>query len=199
MNKKKVLLHVGCGQKNINQTPFNKDNWKEIRLDIDKGNNPDILNSITNMIDIKTGSIDAVYSSHNIEHLYTHEVRIALKEFNRVLKKEGFALITCPDLLSTCKLIAEDKLTESAYISPIGPITPLDILYGHRECISKGNQFMAHKTGFTKKTISDSLIKAGFIKVATKARSIYFDLWAIGKKENISKEKLLQLAKDYFP
>ena len=151
------------------------------------------------MIDIKSESIDAVYSSHNIEHLYPHQVKTALQEFNRVLKKEGFALITCPDLVSTCKLISEDKLTETAYTSPAGPITPLDILYGHRQSISKGNEFMAHKTGFTTKTICNYLLEAGFLKVATKARNVYFDLWAMGKKENISKDEFLQLAKDYFP
>ena len=43
-------------------------------------------------------SVDAVFSSHNIEHLYPHEVPLALKEFMRVLKPDGFVLMTCPDL-----------------------------------------------------------------------------------------------------
>ena len=101
--------------------------------------------------------------------------------------------------MSTCKLISEDKLTEAAYNSPAGPITPLDILYGHRQSISQGNEYMAHKTGFTKKSISNSLVEAGFQGIATKARSLHFELWAIAKKEKISEDKLLQLAKDYIP
>jgi hypothetical protein len=52
---------------------------------------------------------------------------VALQEFLRVPKPEGFAVITCPDLQSVCALVAEDKLTDAAYDSPAGPIAPLDI------------------------------------------------------------------------
>ena len=52
---------------------------------------------------------------------------LALSEFIRVLKSDGIALITCPDLKSVCALIAEDRLTEAAYTSPAGPIAPLNV------------------------------------------------------------------------
>jgi len=39
---------------------------------------------------VADGSVDAIYSSHNIEHLYPDEIPVALKEFLRVLKPEGF-------------------------------------------------------------------------------------------------------------
>jgi predicted SAM-dependent methyltransferase len=81
---------------------------------------------------VASGSVDAIFSSHNIEHVYPHEVPQALGEFLRVLSDDGFAVITCPDLQSVCALVAEDKLLEPAYTAPAGPITPLDILYGHR-------------------------------------------------------------------
>ena len=38
-------------------------------------------------------SVDAILSSQNIEHLYPHEVALALKEFLRVLRPDGFAVI----------------------------------------------------------------------------------------------------------
>ena len=94
------FLHVGCGQKRIDRTPFAGSNWDEIRLDINPDNSPDIIGTMLDMSAIDSGSVDAVFSSHNIEHLYPHEVPTALIEFKRVLSPGGFALITCPDLQS---------------------------------------------------------------------------------------------------
>ena len=82
---------------------------------------------------------DAVFSSHNIEHLYPHDVPVALGEFLRILKPQGIAVITCPDLQSVCELVAQDKLTDTAYQSPAGPIAPIDILYGYRRSMAQGN------------------------------------------------------------
>jgi len=98
----KSFLHVGCGQKRKNQTTkgFNTDDWNEIRFDIDESNQPDLIGTMLNMKSVASNSMDAIYSSHNIEHLYPHEVQIALKEFLRVLKPDGYAVITCPDIQS---------------------------------------------------------------------------------------------------
>ena len=86
----KTFLHVGCGLQNKSSCfGFNNDNWKEIRLDIDKNVNPHIVGTLTDMQSVVTGSVDAVYSSHNIEHIFPHEVPIALSEFHRVLKEDG--------------------------------------------------------------------------------------------------------------
>src|SRR3990167_8358112 len=129
----KQFLHVGCGPKHKDRTTagFNNPDWHELRLDIDESVNPDIVGTMTDMSAVADASVDAVFPSHNIEHLYPHEVPVALAEFKRVLREDGFVVITCPDLQSVCALIAEDKLTEPAYTSPAGPIAPLDILYGH--------------------------------------------------------------------
>ncbi|MDO8705893.1 MAG: methyltransferase domain-containing protein [Sulfuricaulis sp.] len=62
---------------------------------------------MTDMSAVATGSVDAVYSSHNIEHLYPHEVPVALAEFRRVLRGDGLLVIACPDLQSVCALVAE--------------------------------------------------------------------------------------------
>lgn len=86
-----------------------------------------------------------MFSSHNIEHLYPREVPVALAEFLRVLKPYGIAVITCPDLESVCALIAEDKLSEVAYTSPAGPIAPIEILYGLRSSMARGNLYMSHR------------------------------------------------------
>ncbi len=108
-----------------------------------------------------------------------------------MLKSNGFAVITCPDLKSVCALIAEDKLTEPAYVSPAGPIAPLDILYGLRTSMAHGNLYMAHRCGFTQKVLSATLQASGFKSVATMARGYpYFDLWAVASKEVLNEEQI---------
>jgi len=196
-----TLLHIGCGPKRKNKTTrgFISDAWTEVRLDIDASVQPDVLGTMTDMSAVSDASVDAIFSSHNIEHLYPHEVPLALGEFLRVLSDDGFAVITCPDLQSVCALVAEDKLLEPAYTAPAGPITPLDILYGHRPPMARGNLFMAHRCGFTRKVLHGTLQSSGFQSVATKARPQHFDLWALASKSARSEDEVRALAAEHFP
>jgi hypothetical protein len=196
-----TLLHVGCGAGKIEQTTpgFNDGSWSEIRIDINGLNSPDIIGSMTDMSAVHSESVDAIFSSHNIEHLYPHEVHVALAEFHRVLTSPGFCVITCPDIQSVCALVAKDKLLDPAYISPAGPIAPIDILFGHRPSMAQGNLFMAHRTGFTEKTLTATLQEAGFVTVGTMKRPHCFDLWAIASKTAVSEAKIQGLAMAHFP
>jgi predicted SAM-dependent methyltransferase len=180
----KRVLHVGCGPPNPAKlhVTFRGPSWKEVRLDVDAAVAPDIVASITDMRVVPDASVDAIWSSHNLEHLYAHEVPLALMEFRRVLKSEGFVLITLPDLQQVAKLIAADKLDEPAYVSPSGPVSPLDILYGHRSLLANGHHFMTHHTGFTRKTLGQALLNVGFEMVKLWSDQD-FNLWAVAYKE----------------
>lgn len=197
----KTFLHVGCGPKIKNQTTtaFAQDTWQEVRLDIDPAARPDIVGTMLDMSAVTPESMDAIFSSHNIEHLYPHEVPLALKEFLRVLKPDGFLVLTCPDLQSVARLIADDKLTEAAYTAPAGPITPLDILYGHRPQLAAGNLYMAHRCGFTLKVLIGTLQANGFASVAGQKRGSAFDLWAVATKNPLPEPELRTLAGMHFP
>lgn len=197
----KQFLHVGCGAADKSRTTpeFRGAGWAEVRLDINPAAHPDVVGSMTDMAAVASGSMDAVYSSHNIEHLFPHEVPLALAEFRRVLTDEGYAVITCPDLQSTCALIADDRLTEPAYTSPAGPIAPLDILYGHRAQIAAGNVYMAHRCGFTRKVLAATLQAAGFAGVMVVALPQQFALWAVACKSAVSEADIRALAGRHFP
>jgi ubiquinone/menaquinone biosynthesis C-methylase UbiE len=178
----KTVLHVGCGQYDPKKLHiiFRNEEWREIRLDIDPSVNPDIVGDMTRMDGVPDASVDAIWSSHNIEHLYWHEVLVAFKEFQRVLKPDGFVYITLPDIQAVAKHVAEGNLEDPLYESPSGPICAIDILYGHRPSLRQGYYFMAHKTGFSPKTLGQRLHEAGFQDVQVESEK--FNLWAVGYK-----------------
>jgi SAM-dependent methyltransferase len=178
------VLHVGCGGADPAKLPaafFPAGSWREIRLDIDAAVAPDIVASITDMAVVAAGSVDAVWSAHNLEHLAAHEVPLALAEFHRVLAPGGFVLVTMPDLQQVAALVAEGRLEDPAYLSAMGPIAPLDMLYGFRPALALGNAFMGHRTGFVATTLARHLAGAGFQSVNVQ-RDGQFALWGSGVK-----------------
>lgn len=178
----KRLLHVGCGPYHPLALPplLRTSEWQEVRLDIDPGVEPDIVSSITQMPMVADATFEAVYSSHNLEHLYAHEVPLALAEFYRVLKPGGFVLITLPDIQKVAELVTEGNLEDTLYVTYAGPLSPVDILYGQRSAIAAGRIYMAHKTGFTAATLRQKLEQAGFQRIETSTEE--FNLWAMGYK-----------------
>jgi ubiquinone/menaquinone biosynthesis C-methylase UbiE len=132
------------------------------------------------MSGVASESADALYSSHNLEHVYNHEVPVALAEFYRVLKPGGFALITLPDIQKVAEYVAEGNLEDTLYVSPAGPIAAIDILYGLGEAIARGNHYMAHRTGFTAESLAKKMQEAGFRDIEVRRENL--DLWATGYK-----------------
>jgi len=192
----KTLLNVGCGLSSISELRgFNDGNWNEIRFDIDKDVDPDILGTLTDMSLVETASVDAIYSSYNLDHIYAHEVPIALKEFYRVLNADGFAVVKCPDIQAVCELIAQDKYLDVLYESPLGPIYPIDIIYGHRGQIELGNEYMAKKVGFTYSALDASFSAAGFkTRYGGRSKKLGGELALVAFKQKKSEEEIKKIA-----
>ena len=89
---------------------------------------------------------------------------------------ETLAFLTMPDLQQIAHFVVADKLDDVAYESAAGPITPLDCLFGLGSAIADGNDFMAHKTGFTETSLRKRLQDAGFS--ALRLWTSPFNLWA---------------------
>lgn len=158
------FLHVGCGPKET-APPLPKEftlgNWQEVRLDIDERVKPDVVSSMTDMSAVESGSMHAVWSSHNIEHLQFHDAALALKEFYRVLVPHGFVFLTCPDIQTAAEEIAKGNLFGPLYQSAAGPISAFDIVFGYAK-FTKNNPFMAHKAGYTLNSLLEMFSLAGF-------------------------------------
>jgi SAM-dependent methyltransferase len=181
---------------------FRSSGWTEVRYDIDERLRPDIVGSIVHLEAVETAAFDAIWCSHNLEHLHSHDVPKALREFRRVLKPDGFALITAPDLEAIAELVCDGRLEEVAYHSPAGPVTALDMLYGLSVAIERGNHFMCHNTGFTIERLGRLLVESNFAEVLVKRGSAY-ELWALALMANANKQDVLSYlranALDLFP
>jgi predicted SAM-dependent methyltransferase len=197
-----VFLHVGCGSKDKTKTTlgFNTEAWQELRLDINPSVKPDIVGSMTDMSELADQSVDAIFSSHNLEHLYAHEVGLAINEFKRVLKPDGFLVLTCPDLQSVCAAVADNRLTDVAYQSSVGPIAAIDMLYGHRAFLKAGQTHMAHRCGFTEKVLVGTFKQGGFRSVASVRRQPpFYDIWMIATLDDRTEKQMAALVQDHFP
>jgi SAM-dependent methyltransferase len=175
------VLNAGCGAPRPGGLPpsFPPASWDEVRLDVDAETRPDIIASLDDMRRvIPDASFDAVFSSHAVEHLYAHQVIPAFREFRRVIKPDGFALVTCPDLTAISRFILEHGAEAVAYQSPAGPIRPIDMLFGHGRSIGEGRVAMAHRTGFTAPRLARIALETGFKEVRA-TPGPFFDIWAI--------------------
>lgn len=163
----KKVLHVWSGiyQKGKIHKAFRGEQWQEVRMDPDPANKPDILGAITDLDRLEENSMDAVYSCHGLHKLYPHQIMPLLQGWRRVLKPEGILFVMVPDIQTAALYVANGKLELPLFSTPLGPVTPLDLIYGHRNFMYAGKYELAHHMGFAAETIGACLRDAGFSHV----------------------------------
>lgn len=189
------VLNVGGNSKCI-EIPKCFAGWRHNLLDIDPTVNPDILSDARELWKLPPRQYDAVYCSHNLEHYYSHDVIKVLKGFRMILKKTGFVYIRVPDLLEVMKkvVISGVGLDDVLYESPSGPIFVQDVIYGYQRQIEKsGNEFFAHKTGFTENTLTKILMENGFPTVYSDCSNYEIMALAFMEKPAPWQAELLQI------
>lgn len=179
-----AVLNVGGNSKSI-PIPPHYGGWDQRLLDIDPRRGVDVVCDARELLTLAPGQFDAVYCSHNLEHYYRHEVPRVLAGFRHVLKADGFAEVRVPDLPAVFRKALEDgiDLADVLYESPAGPIEVIDVLYGwSREIEESGNDFYAHKTGFSRKSLGEALLASGFADVWEMPPFASYELRAIAFK-----------------
>lgn len=174
------VLNVGGNSKSI-PLPPQYAGFEHLLLDIDPKGSPDIVCDARHLATLPGGQFDAVYCSHNLEHYYRHDVPRVLAGFLHVLKEGGFAQIRVPDINEVMQQAVARKLDieDFLYQSEAGPIMVLDVLYGYGVEIERsGQDFFAHKTGFTEKSLLAVLQRAGFSSVMSRTANMEVDALA---------------------
>lgn len=163
-NGRPKVLNVGGGSKAIAIPPYYA-SFEHLLLDIDPRGNPDVVCDARLLETQAPGTYDAIYCSHNLEHYFRHDVPRVLRGFLHVLNDTGFAEIRVPDLGALFQTVVERgmDIDDILYNSNAGPIAVRDVIYGYgREIEQSGQDFYAHKTGFTRKSLNAILLASGF-------------------------------------
>ncbi len=187
------VLNVGGNSKEIPLPPQFK-GWENILLDIDPKGKPDIVCDARQLSRLPSSTFDAVYCSHNLEHYYRHDVPKVLGGFAHVLKTNGFVHVVVPDMGEVMRMAVEKgiDIDDILYESPAGPITVLDVMYGYGVEIEKsGNEFYAHKTGFTHKSLPAMLERCGFPYVYSGVANLEVVAFAFKSKPDEFARKLI--------
>lgn len=191
----KRVLNVGGNNRSIGLPPQYND-FEVVLLDIDPGGAPDIICDARELTSLDASQFDAVYCSHNLEHYYRHEVPKVLGGFLHVLKDNGFAQIRVPDINAVMRTAIDQGLDidDVLYQSSAGPIMVVDVLYGHSVEIERsGEDFFAHKTGFTQKSLLKALNAAGFSKVYCTLGNLEINVLAFSGEPDEAAHSLFKL------
>lgn len=192
----KKVLNVGGNNKKI-PLPPQYAGWEHVLLDIDPRGSPDIVCDARKLASLPSTVFDSIYCSHNLEHYYRHDVDKVLAGFAHVLKEDGFVHIRVPDMGELFQTVVKNKLDidDFLYQSPAGPITVRDVIYGFGiEIERSGNDFYAHKTGFTQKSLFLTLQTAGFPWVYSGIGNREITAFAFKNEPGEYAEKLLNLS-----
>ena len=192
--RRKMLVNLGSGPRPLSRLPPFFADWREFRVDIDPASAPDLLADVTDLSAIQSGSADAVWSAHCIEHLHLHEVTKAFEETRRILADDGFLCVIVPDLQAIASYIETDRLLDMIYESPAGPVTAHDMIFGFGRDLASGHLRMAHHSGFTTSVLLRKLQEARFAEIILRRRStleLAAVAWKRGSAENAARQALL--------
>ena len=99
IQNKEVKLHLGCGKRHL-------DGY--IHIDLDTHPHIDYAQDIRELPMIMDETVDLIYSCGAIQYFDRDEVKIVLKEWRRVLKKDGILRLSVPDFESIVKVYLQN-------------------------------------------------------------------------------------------
>lgn len=133
-----------------------------------------LLYDLTKKLPFDDNSIDCIYSSHSLEHLYLEQAKNLLKESFRVLKPKGIIRIVVPDL----KAFIKKYLADSNKKLTMGETTADKLLNNLRlqqpnpqvnnliiRIYNKLNNTDSHKWMYDINSLTFYLKSAGFVEV----------------------------------
>ena len=195
MAQVKRVLNVGGHDKRI-ALPPQYAGFEQILLDVDPAVAHDVLCDAREHAGLEPRQFDAVYCAHNLEHYYRHEVPVVLAGFLHVLKDEGFAQVIVPDIGEVMRSVVARNLDleDVLYQSPAGPILVLDVLWGWSAQIARsGQEFFAHKTGFTERSLVASIQRCGFAKTYSMTGNLEVNVLAFKRMPDAAAKSLFSL------
>ncbi len=139
----KVLIHLGCGY---------QDDKRYINVDGAPFPHVHYLSRVEKLPMFSNDSADLIYACHVLEHLSHQKLDEILREWGRVLKKDGVLRLSVPDFDKIIGIYEKEGRDIYRIIPP---------LMGTHE----SGEFDFHRAVFNKAYLTDILMKAGFSSV----------------------------------
>lgn len=171
----KTVLNVGGHSKGI-ALPHRYAGWRVVMLDVDPASGADIIMDARHLDRLPHAEFDAVYCSHALEHFSEADGELVARGFSHLLKPDGFAEVAVPNIAGLIAAAARGsmELTDTWYLwNDTLPIRVGDVLYGSQREIAGGNEYFAHKWGYSPKSLRALLNRCGFPSVALATRDEY--------------------------
>ena len=108
-------------------------------------------------IPLPDSSCDEIMAIHLVEHVHPWEVPALLGEWFRLLKPGGTLVLELPDLIKCCRNIINGTMVGGKHPDQLG-------MWGAYGDPRDKDPWMAHKWGWTFKTLAPVLAEVGFIK-----------------------------------
>ncbi len=144
---KKDKVHIGCGPHYIKGF---------VNIDSNFQRKVDYLLDVRCGLPFPDNSMEFIFSSHMMEHLYINEAIELLRDCHRVLKSDGYMRLTLPDFEFAFRILAGDENSEfpRRFVSRQGQAVNFMFCDGQ------------HKYGYTKEIIKELALELGFSSVA---------------------------------
>jgi predicted SAM-dependent methyltransferase len=151
-----LKLHIGCGTRIM-------PNW--VNIDIFQGQGIDLQLDFRQPLPFESNSVAMIYSEHVLEHIFKEDALLLLKEFHRVLKKDGIVRIGVPDAEIFFKAYVNNDRDFFSKIKHLGgaviPLdTPIDVI---NQMFRMGGD---HLFAWDFETLSKGLKEAGFSNIS---------------------------------
>ena len=140
-------LHLGCGNHLL-------DGWANLDFGVADGV---IRCDLTKPLPVESGSIEAIFTEHFIEHITRAESQRLLADCHRVLERGGVIRISTPNLEA---LVAQYRLRRTTEWSDVGwtPASPCALL-------NEGLRSWGHQYVYDADELSGLLSEAGFTRI----------------------------------
>ena len=159
--KKIMKLNIGAGYTRI---------IGYASVDIDEKTGADYICDCRDLKIFEKETIDEIFTSHLLEHFNKKDVFIVLREFYRVLKKEGKLTIIVPD----AEAVVQDYSNGAANLCCLE-----NVLLGSDP---EATNYMGHKIFFNLERLARFLTITGFIDIEIERGPRRYELKGVARK-----------------